>query len=420
MSAATISTVERPGSVEEAAAVMAGCGARGLSVRARGGGTKWGWGRAVPPPDLIVETGGLTGVVEHNPGDLTAVIRAGTSLSTVQEALAGAGQMLAVDPPGPDPGGATLGGILATGDSGPLRHHYGTLRNLVLGVTVVLSDGTVARSGGKVIKNVAGYDLGKLLGGSFGTLGLVVEVAVRLHPRPRHTATVVGRSGDPAALARAAALLGGAPPGLARCLDVVWEAGAGAVLVQVAGSDPGGAAARVSALLTEAGLAIGHADPGHSRDDRPASHPRPAHSQAGSGAGAEVRLGDDPALWVAQAQGQRSLDGTVVKVSALPSALTEVLDAADALGAGLTGRAGLGLSWLRLPAGPPADAVAAVDELRARLAPSACVVLDAPDAVRRALDPWGPTTGPVALMRRVKGRFDPAGVCAPGLFVDGI
>src|SRR5437899_6903539 len=151
--------------------------------------------------------------------------------------------MLALAPPlGPrasGPGGlrapadpaATVGGVVATGDSGPLRHRYGTARDLLLGITVVLSDGTVAKSGGKVIKNVAGYDLAKLFGGSFGTLGLIAEVAVRLHPVPASRTTVAGSSDDPASL-QAAALAVSHAPLEAEALDVRWDGGHGAVLAR--------------------------------------------------------------------------------------------------------------------------------------------------------------------------------------------
>src|SRR5205823_9314568 len=133
---------------------------------------------------------------------------------------------------------ATVGGVVAAADSGPLRHRYGGVRDLVVGITVALSDGTLARAGGKVIKNVAGYDLAKLFAGSFGTLGLIVEVAVRLHPRPARTVTAVGRGNDAAALAAGASAVAHAPleP---ESLDVAWEGGAGAVLVRFGGADPG-------------------------------------------------------------------------------------------------------------------------------------------------------------------------------------
>lgn len=378
---------EAPSSYEEAAAVMGRCGAESLTLRIRGGGTKFGWGRSVPDPDVEISTGGLDRLVEHNAGDLTAVVQAGARLDTVQEAFAEEGQMLALDPP--TLGAATVGGLLATADSGPLRHHYGGVRDLVLGVTLALSDGTLARAGGKVIKNVAGYDLGKLFAGSFGTLGLVVEMALRLHPLPTRTGTAVGYSDDPSALSRGASAVAHAPLE-ADCLDVDWEGGAGSVLVRLGGADPSARLADAAALLAGAGLAVDTNE-------------------------------DDDAVWAAQRVGQRSQGGdAVVKVSALPSVLSEVLAAAEALNGSVVGRAGLGLSWVRLPTDDPGELVAAVEDLRRRLAPAPVVVTDAPAEVRAKLDPWGGETGPVALMRRVKERFDPAGVCAPGLFVGGI
>ena len=137
----------------------------------------------------------LARILEHNVGDFTAVLEAGVPLAAAQAEFAEHGQMLAIDPALHD--AATVGGVMAANDSGPLRHRYGSMRDLVVGTTVALSDGTLARSGGKVIKNVAGYDLGKLFCGSFGTLGLIVRVAVRLHPLPPATASAAGATGDP-------------------------------------------------------------------------------------------------------------------------------------------------------------------------------------------------------------------------------
>ena len=375
-----------PGSLDEASEFMAAAGVAGHRLMVQGAGTKSGWGRPAPAPEVLVETGGLTGVVEYNPGDLTAVVRAGTPMATLQAVLAEEGQMLALDPPGE---GSTVGGVVATGDSGPLRHRFGGVRDLILGITVVLSDGTVARAGGKVIKNVAGYDLGKLFAGSFGTLGLIGEVAVRLHPVPRHTATVVGRSGDRSRLA-AAAGEAAAVPLAADCLDVAWAGVGGAIMVRIGADDPGPRLDRAATLLAAAGLEVETLDDG------------------------------DGDTWAGQRAGQRSENGTVVRVSARPSDLAAVLDAAAGAGASLVGRAGIGLSWLRLAEAPAGDVAATVASLRRRLEPAAVVVLDAPEAVRAAVDPWGPRTGPVSLMRRVKERFDPAGVCRPGVFVDGI
>jgi glycolate dehydrogenase FAD-binding subunit len=140
-----------------------------------------------------VSDGTLDRILEHEAGDLTCTVEAEIRLSALQETLAPHGQMLALDPPG-DP---TVGACLAANLSGPRRHRYGTMRDLVIGTTVVLSDGTVANSGGKVVKNVAGYDLGKLFCGSEGRLGRIVRLSLRLHPRPEAKATVVAAP-DPA------------------------------------------------------------------------------------------------------------------------------------------------------------------------------------------------------------------------------
>lgn len=139
-------------------------------------------------------TAGLDRVLEHEAGDLTATVEAGIRLSALNARLAEAGQRLSLDPPG-DP---TVGACIAADLSGPRRHRYGTMRDLVLGVTVVLADGTIANAGGKVVKNVAGYDLAKLLCGSRGTLALIVRVSLRLHPVPAAARTLVVSTADPA------------------------------------------------------------------------------------------------------------------------------------------------------------------------------------------------------------------------------
>ena len=168
--------------------------AEGATVRFAGGRTKFDWGGPAPA-DVEISTLDLNEIREHNVGDLTAVLEAGVKLADAQAAFAAEGQMLALDPPDL---GATIGGVIATADSGPLRHRYGSVRDLVVGMTVALSDGTVAKSGGKVIKNVAGYDLAKLFTGAYGTLGAILQVAVRLHPVAPATVTAVGRERRPA------------------------------------------------------------------------------------------------------------------------------------------------------------------------------------------------------------------------------
>jgi glycolate oxidase FAD binding subunit len=169
----SVSEVE---SVHEAAAVLTGAAERGerVSIERDGG-------------DVVLSTGRLDRMLEHEAGDLTAIVEAGMRLGDLDALLAAHGQMLALDPPG----NPTIGGCIAANLSGPRRHRYGTARDLVIGVTVVLADGTIASSGGKVVKNVAGYDLGKLFCGSEGRLGLIARVALRLHPRPDTARTLV-------------------------------------------------------------------------------------------------------------------------------------------------------------------------------------------------------------------------------------
>jgi glycolate oxidase FAD binding subunit len=134
-----------------------------------------------------LDLSGLDRVLEHDPGDLTCTVEAGLRLSELQAALGSKGQRLSLDPPG-DP---TIGALLATNASGPLRHRFGAPRDLVLGVTLVLADGTIASAGGKVVKNVAGYDLARLVCGARGRFGLIARASFRLHPLPKATRTLV-------------------------------------------------------------------------------------------------------------------------------------------------------------------------------------------------------------------------------------
>jgi glycolate oxidase FAD binding subunit len=347
------------GSADELAAEL---GSATGTARVIGAGTKLRWAPEASPA-LELSTAGLDRIVEHNAGDLTAVLEAGVPLARAQERFREAGQMLALDPP--DAGGATIGGIVATNDSGPLRARYGGARDLVVGMRVALADGTVAKSGGKVIKNVAGYDLAKLFTGSYGTLGAILEVSVRLHPLPPATATAVGHTHSAQLLAAGAAALSHAR--LEQMgLDVRWAAGAGMVLARF-----GGVAARPQAesarqLLGEAGLE------------------------------AEL-IAEDESLWQAQREAQRSPQGLVVRVSGVQTDLGALAEIAERHGATLVGRAGLGLFWLRLDEG---DGAALLAELRRGYL---AVALDRPPGMSVA-----PPDANL-LQRRVKERFDPAG-----------
>jgi glycolate oxidase FAD binding subunit len=333
------------------------------SVRVSGGGTKLRWA-ADAAPGSELSTARLDRIVEHNAGDLTAVLEAGVPLSTAQETFREADQMLALDPP--DAGGATIGGIVATNDSGPLRARYGGARDLVVGMRVALADGTVAKSGGKVIKNVAGYDLAKLFTGSYGTLGAILEVSVRLHPLPPATATAVGHTLSPHLLAGGAAALSHAR--LEQMgLDVRWAAGAGMVLARFGGVAARAQAESAEALLREAGLE------------------------------AEL-VEEDGSLWDDQRAAQRSPAGLVVRVSGVQTDLEALAGIAERHGATLVGRAGLGLFWLRLDEG---DASALLGELEGRIA----TVLDRPAGM--PAQPARAASGAALLAARVKERFDP-------------
>ena len=370
-------TLERPARAENVAELLAAGG----TVRPVGGRTKIDWGAQGLEPDRELSTSALNSVVAHNYGDLTAILEAGLRLSDAQSVFASRGQRLALDVPD-EHCEATIGGIVATGDSGPLRHRYGAVRDLILGVRVALPDGTVARAGSNVIKNVAGYDLAKLMCGALGTLGVVTEVTMRLHPLPSRTVTMVARGDDLVRLTASARALARSPLQF-DALDLRWDGanGGGCVLAQAAGHVPGEIALTAAALAREGGL------------------------------DADV-LEDDGDIWNEQRARQRAADGVaVLRVSALPTSLEKVL----ATAASGVARAGIGLAWLRVAAEPEV-----VRRIREELAPAPCVLLDAPAALRAAVDAWGVSGPAVELARRVKQRFDPGAVCNPGRYVGGI
>jgi glycolate oxidase FAD binding subunit len=381
--------VAAPGSTDEAAAVLRTAAAEGLAVVARGAGTKLDWG--VPPRrlDLIVDTARLDRIVEHAAGDLVVIAQAGVRLDALADRLAGDRQRLAVDEVVP---GTTIGGMLATGVSGPRRLQAGAVRDLVLGVTLVRADGVVAKAGGKVVKNVAGYDLAKLIAGAYGTLGLVTEAAFRLHPIPPAAAYVTVRLPDAAAAYETVQrVLHGQFVPTAVELDRPEPGGPAELAVLVEGTEAG-----VAARVTQAVEALG---PGAAETDRP--------------------------RWWATLPGGG--DGVLVKVTAELTGLGRLLDGVDraAAAAGATawvrGSAGVGAFHAGLPGTDPTAVAAFVTALR-DAAPSwhgSVVVLAAPPAVRSEVDSWGPVPG-LGLMRRVKERFDPDALLAPGRFVGGI
>jgi glycolate oxidase FAD binding subunit len=397
----------RPRSVEEASQVLRAAADDGLAVAFVGGGSRLGLGNPPERLDLVVETRALDQVLEHAAGDLVVTAQAGVPLARLQEALGPAGQWLALDPPEPR---ATLGGVVAANASGPRRLRYGTVRDLLIGITVVLADGTVARAGGKVVKNVAGYDLAKLFCGSLGTLGMVAEVIFRLHPVPAATAVVsLGVEGPEQAGEAMRRLRGTTLEPSAVELTVDEFGWPGRLTVLFEGIEPGveAQAAAAAELLGRVGEA----------------------AVAGPG-GVEAALGQ---------LGDRSFEKAeyALKATFPPAELAGALE--DLAGgrlrfAGLGGvsvHAATGVAWVAsdlregdLPADRPAfpAAVRGITEARERLAArgGSLVLVKGSPELKRAVDVWGPPGDAIGLMRRVKERFDPERRLSPGRFVGGI
>jgi glycolate oxidase FAD binding subunit len=387
----------RPRGLAEARDAMLDGGAGARRLRILGAGTKQDWGGPVEAP-LVVETGGMDRLIAHNAGDMTAEVEAGMPLHTLNELLGEAGQWLALDPPAARHARpATVGGIVATGDVGPRRLRYGTPRDLVIGMTYVLPDGTIGRSGGNVIKNVAGYDLAKLLAGSMGTLGLIASVVVRLHPRPAASRTVrVAASARQAAAATRALIASPLEP-----VAVEWDGGAGTLLVRLEGGADGvkDRAGRVLGLAAEQGL---------------------------DAAAAKVLAGAaERAAWTAYAGAVTGAEGdTVARAAAVPDRLEAVADALDqasqaaGVQASLASSSALGLHTCRVRGGDPAGHAELVRAWR-----DAVEALGGTVRLRRRapgvdglVAAWGSPPSAATLMRRVKRELDPEDRCGPGRF----
>lgn len=382
--------VVAPADVRQIVEVLRFANANGLAVMPTGGRTKLGWGHPVVP-EIEMSLARLCDMREHAWQDMTCTVQAGCTWAAMQERLRLHGQMVALDPLWP--GRATVGGVVACNDSGALRLKFGGLRDLIIGMTVVLADGTVAKSGGKVVKNVAGYDIHKLMTGSFGTLGVIVEVNFRLHPADEHVRTWT------ASLPEGAACTAFDAP-LRAFMD--------------SGMAPSGVQLRVS--KQQAAIDVRVAGLPECMDEYR------ARNRSIFGKFAIRDTGEN--MWAAR-QGLFDQDALVLKVSALPAeicAVSEDLRAwcADA-GADVQVIAyATGLMTLAFT-GTTEFATAFVDRLRARLgATSSVVALQAPDHMGEKIDVWGPDRGTLPLMREIKRRFDPHRILNPGRFVGGI
>jgi glycolate oxidase FAD binding subunit len=399
------SLVAAPASTEEASALLRAAAAAGLAVVPRGAGTGLSWGPAPAACDLVADTRSMDQVLEHAAGDLVARVQAGASLGQVASVLASRGQQLALDAPAD----ATVGGVIATGTAGPRRFRYGTPRDLLIGITVVRADGTMARSGGKVVKNVAGYDLGKLFAGSQGTLGLITEAIFRLHPVPPAAALVTGEFGpadrDSAYLDRAASAVAAAAGSalVPSAVELDWPGSGPRVLrvgVLLEGT-PSGVTARAKEMSELLGSAGG----------------TPA-----------TAVSKEPFRWWDRRPDSGS-PGTVIRISFWVSRLAEVLAAVEEAAASgirpaVTGSAGAGVLYAWFAAGTADEAAAEfVTALRERLAVPAgsaprgsVTVLAAPRGsapVLGAVGAYRQVPG-LTLMRAVKDQFDPDHRMFPG------
>lgn len=406
--------VATPATVAEAAAVMRVAAGRGLAVMPRGAATKLHWGLPPERCDLVVDTRGLGRVIEHVAGDLVVRVEAGVAVDDLRETLASANQQLSLDSPLP---GATVGGALATATGGPRRFMYGAARDLLIGVTVIRADGVVAHSGGKVVKNVAGYDLGKLLTGSYGTLGLIVEAAFRLHPLPAAAVYVTATAGD---AERALEMV-----------QAVLHSPLAPTAIEVDGPDPvtvtvllEGVPEGVAPRAEAARQLIG----GHATSAPPAwwgalpSRATPPDAAAPETAPVEVAPGGAVRAGAADVAGAGAAGGypqngaagpeVLAEVRAKPTALTGLFAVAgDVPGARIRGSAGRGVWHVALPAAGAGDALA---RLRRH---GTAAVLAAPADL--GLDRWGPLPA-LPLMRRVKDQFDPEHRLSPGRLPGGI
>jgi len=369
-----------PGSTAEVSAVLRAAAGLGLRIVARGTGTRLAWGLPPTDLDLIVDVSRIDTVVAHVAGDLIVTVGAGLRMAALQDALARHRQRLAMD--GGDTLAGTIGGTIATASSGPLRYRYGSVRDLLIGITVVLADGTIARAGGTVVKNVAGYDLGKLYAGSLGTLGVITEAVWRLHPLPEACRWIT-TTGDAAHAAAAIAAVRESqhdPVGLE--VDRAVPGGAVTVGVAIEGVT-GGIDARAGAVAELLGAAAGM--PATVAEYAPDWWGQPPPSPRAMVTCEPTGLAD----LLATAPG--SLRGSV---------------GAGVLAAGLSDNDRLGAELVQLR------------ETARRHGGSAVLRCAAPS--RRAdLDVWGPVPA-LTLMRRLKDQFDPERRLAPGRFVGGI
>ena len=400
----------RPDSGEQTADLLTAAAAHGAGVLPRGAGTHQHLGGVPARADLVIETTRLTGITDYEPADYVVAVRAGTRLADVQAALGEHGQWLPVDPPGART--ATVGGIIAANRNGPRRLLYGSIRDMLIGIRVALPTGEVIKAGGKVVKNVAGYDLTKLFIGSLGAAGVIVEATFKISPFPGEGQTILVTVPDRhAAHDLTAAIM------RSFLLPAALEAANPSALRQL--TDAAGIAPARSGEWGVLVLAEGLAE---SR----ARHVEEMRALAGTRGRAEVLDGAaHGALWAAVAEfpSPGAQPGAVICRAGAPIARwVDLAGAVEAVPtqagpAALLAHAGVGLLYAVCAAdeGPAvADALArAAAAIRKPL--SAYVVVEAaPPALKPRLPLWGEPPGGLGLMRRLREQFDPRGIMVPG------
>ena len=405
--------VVTPAGVEQVAQIVALASQHGLTVMARGGGSRTNLGGIPDSIDVLVETSRLTRLLEHEAPDLTCRVEAGITLTTLQEQLATKGQWLALDPP--DAQQATIGGILASNASGPKRLRYGSARDLVIGLHVVQANGEVARSGGRVVKNVAGYDLNKLYIGSLGTLGIIVEANFKLQPLPVAERTLLLSF-----------------PNASDAMHMVM-ATLGSLLTPSAIEiiDPGAASDMsdffgLKLPVNGYSLAINFEGPVNNID-RQVDEARLLARNHGALMGDDLTGNEQDQFWNVV---REHMQGSVTcKAAILVSQVASYLQTVEQvcrhheLEAAIIGHAGNGILYIELR---PADAtqrlVEAIAELRlhAQEARGSMVVERCPIDLKRRISVWGEPGSDFYMMQRLKQQFDPKGTFVKGRFVGGL
>ena len=389
--------VVEPDTAAEFAAALRGAADRRQSVLIRGAGTKIEWGRVAERVDVVLSTRRMNRLVAHPHGDLIATVEAGATLAGVNDALAAHGQCLPLDPP--FAGRASIGGILATNDSGPLRHRYGTPRDLVIGVELATPDGVIAKSGGRVVKNVAGYDLSKFVAGSFGGLAAILSATFKLAPLPADSKTLLVEAADFDALGA-----------------IVQSVMAGQL-------EPVAFEVHVPDIV---GAELGPPSrPGQRRPLRPvvlirfASVPAACDAQIAQAralaplrecAAETIEPAKEREIWETHSRRVWDAPGVIVRASWLPADISTVMHelrrVAGSACIELIGRAAVGSGLIRIDA-DAASQVSIIEQLRRSAALGNVVVLRAGREVKSRVDVWGPAGDLEPVWRSLKQALDP-------------